>query len=470
MPMKHQEKYLYSRGRVLFCADALSLTAAFLCVVLLRGLADTSLHFVWYMQMLPLLFICLLLNFFSQLYTPTPLPLHEELSRLTKNISSAYLFIAVALFLQQRGGDFSRFVLLAGWAISLGMVPLGRYYARRMARGYSWWGPKAVIFGQPEAADNLLRKIRNQFDPVLRPVAYAGTSALPNGADLELLPTEKDVRTFAEKNVSSCAIVVLDSTSSTSLDQLINTVTKLFRHVILMPNLCQYSNTPVSVYSIAFETATGFKVCQNLFDPKRQIFKRAFDIILSCVGLVFLFIPLLIIAALIFIQSPGSPFFLQKRIGLDGKHFFVLKFRTMVRNAEEQLEKYLESSPELAEEWARDQKLRNDPRLIRMGAWLRRTSVDELPQLWNVLKGDMSLVGPRPIVDDEIVRYGSQFELYTRVRPGITGLWQVSGRNDCSYEHRVKLDQYYILNWSIMLDLLILFKTIPVVLKHQGSY
>ena len=142
----------------------------------------------------------------------------------------------------------------------------------------------------------------------------------------------------------------------------------------------------------------------------------------------------------------------------------------MVCNAEEVLQKYLRENPDLREEWEADQKLRNDPRITKVGAWLRKTSLDELPQLWNVVWGEMSLVGPRPIVDDEIVKYGSAFASYTRVRPGMTGLWQVSGRNDLSYKHRVHLDRFYICNWSTWLDILILAKTFPVVLGRKGAY
>jgi lipopolysaccharide/colanic/teichoic acid biosynthesis glycosyltransferase len=142
----------------------------------------------------------------------------------------------------------------------------------------------------------------------------------------------------------------------------------------------------------------------------------------------------------------------------------------MVPDADAVLTKYLETHPELKEEWLRDQKLRNDPRITRTGRFLRKTSLDELPQLWNVLRGEMSLVGPRPIVEAEIERYGANFALYTRVLPGLTGLWQVSGRNDTTYPERVALDSYYVRNWSVWLDLYILARTVWVVLAGKGAY
>ena len=134
------------------------------------------------------------------------------------------------------------------------------------------------------------------------------------------------------------------------------------------------------------------------------------------------------------------------------------------------LERYFEANPELRSQWAQDQKLRYDPRITRIGRFLRRTSLDELPQLWNVLRGDMSLVGPRPIVEEEIARYADKYSLYTKVLPGMTGLWQVSGRNNVTYEERVNLDAYYVRNWSVWLDVYILIRTIWVVVIGDGAY
>jgi lipopolysaccharide/colanic/teichoic acid biosynthesis glycosyltransferase len=142
----------------------------------------------------------------------------------------------------------------------------------------------------------------------------------------------------------------------------------------------------------------------------------------------------------------------------------------MVSNADQFLQKYLEENPELLEEWETTQKLKEDPRITRMGHFLRRFSIDELPQIWNVLKGDMSLVGPRPIVNEEAARYAESFQFYKKVKPGVTGLWQVSGRNNTTYKERVRLDEYYVRNWSIWLDYYILTQTIRVVLQGDGAY
>ena len=161
--------------------------------------------------------------------------------------------------------------------------------------------------------------------------------------------------------------------------------------------------------------------------------------------------------------------FSHKRIGLGGRRFHAWKFRSMVPNAPQILQKYLDENPELRAEWELNQKLKNDPRITWIGKIIRRTSLDELPQLFNVFLGHMSLVGPRPIVDEEIRRYGQTFRQYLRVTPGITGLWQISGRNNTTYEERLAYDEYYVQNWSPWLDLYILLRTFKTVLLCEGA-
>ena len=203
--------------------------------------------------------------------------------------------------------------------------------------------------------------------------------------------------------------------------------------------------------------------------PKSRL-ARIMDISLILLAAPYLILTFLVIMILIKLDSRGPVFYRQARIGRFGRKFHVYKFRTMVQNADQILQTYLENSPELKAEWLATHKLKKDPRVTRIGSILRKSSLDELPQLWNIIIGEMSLVGPRPIVDAEVEKYGKCFDLYIKVRPGLTGLWQVSGRNDTTYEHRVKLDEYYVLNRSLKLDLQILWKTVFVVLKKDGAY
>ena len=178
-----------------------------------------------------------------------------------------------------------------------------------------------------------------------------------------------------------------------------------------------------------------------------------------------------VIAIFIKLDSRGPVIFKQKRIGKDGKPIYIYKFRTMYVNAEEKLKKLLKDNPDLRSEWEQSRKLKNDPRVTRVGKILRKTSLDELPQIINILKGEMSFVGPRPVLQEELDKYYKEFaRFYYIVKPGITGLWQVSGRNDIDYERRVKLDVFYITNWTLWLDIIILIKTFKVVLKKEGAY
>lgn len=198
--------------------------------------------------------------------------------------------------------------------------------------------------------------------------------------------------------------------------------------------------------------------------------KRIIDIGLS-ITLIILFSPIFILISLMIkLNSKGKIFYSSIRVGKENRRFVMWKFRTMVENADEDLDQFLEDNPDVRAEWYGSQKLQKDPRVTKLGEVLRVWSLDELPQFWNVLNGEMSLVGPRPIIDQEITRYGDLFPDYIRVRPGITGLWQVSGRSRTTYQERIELDYQYLQEWTIRLDIYILIRTIPVVLNRTGAY
>ncbi len=196
--------------------------------------------------------------------------------------------------------------------------------------------------------------------------------------------------------------------------------------------------------------------------------KRAIDITGAIAGII-LFGPLMLVVAALIKREGGDAVFAHERLGRNGVPFKCLKFRTMVPDAKERLAALLASDPEARAEWERDHKLCKDPRITPLGAFLRKTSLDELPQFFNVLRGDMSLVGPRPITAAEREKYGDSFVLYAKCRPGVTGIWQVSGRNNLSYPARVALDSQYALNQSVMLDAAIMLKTFGVIASGSGS-
>ena len=241
-----------------------------------------------------------------------------------------------------------------------------------------------------------------------------------------------------------------------------------FPHLVIVPDM----KGAISQWREATNLGglIGLRGGKNLLLPGPRLAKRLVDgAMATVISLVALPVGLGIALA-VRLTSPGPVFYGQKRIGQNRKPFLAWKFRTMHRNADELLEAYLDSDPKLREEWEKDHKLRNDPRVTWIGGFLRKTSLDELPQLWNILVGEMSLVGPRPVVEDEACKYGPEFGRYLSVPPGLTGLWQVSGRNWTTYEERIRLDAFYVENWSLMFDFYILGRTVKAVVTGHGAY
>ena len=224
------------------------------------------------------------------------------------------------------------------------------------------------------------------------------------------------------------------------------------------------SEDPMHLTGVRIEATHEDHITPNI-DP----LKRAFDIVVAAAALILLAPLILLFAILVRIQDGGNAFFSQDRYGLNGKTFKCFKLRSMGVDAAERLQTILDEDPDLRREWQATQKLKNDPRITALGHFLRKSSIDELPQLWNVLRGDMSIVGPRPIVKNEIQKYGDSYRFYTAVRPGLTGLWQVEGRTETTYQERVAMDVRYVQTRSFLKDVWIVVKTIPAVLASRGA-
>ena len=254
------------------------------------------------------------------------------------------------------------------------------------------------------------------------------------------------------------------------LTSLIEKIQPLVRNISFIPDLIGAPMSSVEPQMLYDEQIMMLTLKNNLARRRNRIYKRAFDLIATISGGLLISPILLAIAVANAIRNHGHVFFAHRRIGKNGKEFYCYKFQSMVPDAEAKLEQYLKSHPEARKEWEETFKLTNDPRVTKLGAFLRKTSLDELPQLWNVIKGDMSLVGPRPIVKKEIPRYGEHFKEYCSVLPGITGMWQASGRSDTTYAERVAMDTWYVHNWSVWLDIMYLAKTFSAVIHSKGAY
>ncbi len=265
-------------------------------------------------------------------------------------------------------------------------------------------------------------------------------------------------------------IITAPGMDNDKLADLIGRIQPYVRNVSFVPDLIGTPMTGVEPQVLFSEEVLLLRLKNNLARRRNRIIKRSFDIIVTIVGGLLISPVLLIVTIMVAVENHGHVIFAHKRVGKNGILFPCYKFQSMVPNAQEKLKAYLAQNPSARKEWEETFKLTNDPRITKLGAFLRKTSLDELPQLWNVIKGDMSLVGPRPIVQEEIDKYDKNFREYSMVLPGITGMWQASGRSDTTYEERVAMDTWYVRNWSIWIDIMYLFKTIKAVFVGKGAY
>ncbi|QPB43156.1 undecaprenyl-phosphate galactose phosphotransferase WbaP [Rodentibacter haemolyticus] len=242
-----------------------------------------------------------------------------------------------------------------------------------------------------------------------------------------------------------------------------------FRNISIIPALQGVPLYGAEISHFFSSETIMLRIPNNLAKRSTRFIKRSFDIVISSL-LLLLLSPVFAGLFLLICQDGGKVVYSQNRIGRNKKVFKCYKFRTMVTHSQQVLRELLERDPEAKRQWQKEFKLRNDPRITKIGKYLRKTSLDELPQLWNVLKGEMSLVGPRPVTRQELKYYGDDLTYYTMVCPGLSGLWQVSGRNDVDYSTRVYLDTWYVKNWSLWNDIVILIKTVNTVLKRDGAY
>ncbi|MCR5834600.1 MAG: undecaprenyl-phosphate galactose phosphotransferase WbaP [Selenomonadaceae bacterium] len=254
------------------------------------------------------------------------------------------------------------------------------------------------------------------------------------------------------------------------LQEIISEIQPHVKNISFVPDLIGTPMASMEPAILFSEKILLLNLRNNLSRRYNRVFKRIFDLTLTIIGGLMISPILLGLAIAVAIDNRGHVIFAHKRVGAGGKKFYCYKFQTMVPDSAERLKEYLAANPEARKEWEETFKLTNDPRVTKLGAWLRRTSLDELPQLWNVIRGEMSLVGPRPIVKEEIARYGKNIREYYMVLPGITGMWQVSGRSDTTYPERVAMDTWYVRNWSVWIDIMYLFKTVKAVATSKGAY
>ncbi len=396
----------------------------------------------------------------------------QQAERLLKVSIYAMLFIVVILYFSGSAKEISRVFILLVWIFSFSYLAIGRYFLKKMVTFVEILQVPTVIIGAGKTAELLLDAFSKnngsgykivgliedypQQSPISQRYPIIGTFA----------KAEEAIQQAGVRNA-------LIAAPGLSREELLNMVYRLQPYVdniTFVPNLFGIPVSSMELETLFNEKTVLLKIKNNLAQIQNRIFKCIFDCICSILGLIVVMPLLVIISLLIYVDSPGPVIFAHRRVGYKGEMFSCYKFRTMDINSQEILTEHLAKNADAREEWQRDFKLRDDPRITRVGRFLRKTSLDELPQFFNVLRGEMSLVGPRPIVQDEVPRYGDYITDYYLVRPGITGIWQVSGRNEIDYPERVKMDSWYVRNWSLWMDIVFLVKTVKVVFKGNGAY
>ena len=452
----------------LLVSDVISLWLAYNIAVRLRIhlLGKTTILQTW--DILPILAFFLLAYVVNGLYPGVGLSPVYEMKRLLNTTSIVFLLLIALTFWEQTSTSYSRLTLAAAWFMALVLVQVNRWLTRIIGRKLGIWGEPVAVVGTGPEGQYIVKFLKDHIRLGMRPVLIIdGDTSYEESALVSI--SRSYIRTV---------ILVIPEISAELLEQIKdhrfgyhnrrgeNGILRL----ILLSSLGWWGS--LDVKPVDMEGVLGLQVSQNLLNRWSNFIKRLTDLMLTVIFVTFSMPFLLVIMALIYLDSPGGIFYTQDRVGLNGKIFKMWKFRTMCVGADQILANYLATDPQLKNEFDSTQKLANDPRITKMGKFLRKFSLDEIPQLINVLKGEMSLVGPRPYLREQQEIIGKAIKNYQQVRPGMTGMWQVQGRGKISFigEERDKLDEYYVSNWSIWLDFYILLRTVGVVLSKDGAY
>lgn len=396
-------------------------------------------------------------------------PFWFELKEILRTVAIFAIFnLAILAFSKWH---VSRYLWVFTWVSIAIFVASGRFVVKKILRRTGIWLKDCVIIGTGANAVESYKALKGEKELGLRfryffaanPTDQQRVHGLRVVSDERLLWRTTDPR-------HTQYVLALDDGQEVLREQWIQKLAlQQCRVVSVVPTLrgIPLNSTDVS-YLFRYELLL-LKINTNLTKWSARFVKRSFDLLIALL-ISLLLAPLLIVLVLWIMRDGGSPIYKHMRVGRNGKLFPCLKFRSMVLNSDEVLQELLRTDPKARAEWQADFKLKNDVRITPVGHFLRKTSLDELPQLWNVIRGEMSLVGPRPIVPDELERYGTNQGYYLMAKPGMTGLWQVSGRNDVDYDTRVYFDAWYVKNWSLWNDIVILAKTVEIVLKRDGAY
>ena len=471
----NNNKLLISKIIVLI-ADYIAIVLGTLAAYYLRvnlQILPVSEHFkvdeIYVYGIVPIVFLSILL--LNNAYSIVA-PYWDTMKNLFRSITIGVVVSIVLMYTGHVINDVSRLFVAFAYIFMLLFIFSGRFIVGKILSKVGYLTIPVLLVGAGKTAELVKKSLDRMPIATYKIIGYVDDNPKSSAIAKEYpcLGVFSDVERVIKDTGVQTVLICAPGLEPKKLVSLINQLQLLVKRVAFVPELFGLPTSNIMARGMMEEQAVVLRVQNNLARKSNRIMKRIFDIIATVCGGILILPIFVIIALLIYLDSPGPIVFGHKRIGQDGKEFSCYKFRSMVNNAQEALEVYLQENPIAREEWIREFKLKDDPRVTRIGKFLRKTSLDELPQLWNVLIGNMSLVGPRPIVRDEIVKYGDYINDFYLVPPGITGVWQVSGRSDTTYEERVLMDSWYVHNWSVWIDIVYLLKTVLAVGKSKGAY
>jgi Undecaprenyl-phosphate galactose phosphotransferase WbaP len=390
----------------------------------------------------------------------------QEMQKVLYSVTISSIFLGVFLFLQQLGLAYSRFIFVLTWFLSVLFMMLGRFALRNRFSKFSWWGIPVVVVGSRNSSTLIIKKLLENRRLGFRPVLFFDPDH-HNHQPIPEIDSVGDIDELREKvKVIDIKHMLFTDPNDLMLSSNFHWMRDIIPNILFVLNSSPFGSLWVS--TIDLHGTLVVETNYHLLNKRERFIKRIVDLFLTLLLLLISWPLFLILTLLIKLDSKGPVLYAQKRLGQNGTTFNSLKFRTMYLNAEEKLVELLDSDPQAAKEYHLYHKLANDPRVTKTGKFLRRYSLDELPQLINVVKGDMNLIGPRSYLPRELPAIGDYANIILKVKPGLTGWWQVMGRNATTFEERLQLDEYYISNWSIWLDIFIAIKTIWVLISGQG--
>ena len=464
----------------LVAGDCLAVSVAFALALVIRNhvlpfvlpsIRERQALFSAYSNRAYMLLLWISVFWYEKLYTKRH-ALWEETRFLIKGTSIAFALITVAVFITKVYVPFSRPIIILAWLFSIALLPVVRHAAKSLLLAAGVWKKKVIVIGSTESTATLVEDVARN-----RTMGYTIVGCLTDDramvgrqiSGVPILGHFDEIEKIKEETGFEDIIVTFPNIPRDRLISLLKRWEGLSDTIRYIPQTGDLITTGIEIENIG--KVLALTVRKNLHKPWNVAAKTAFELCLVVVAVIALLPVFAVIAAAIKLDTRGPVFFVQERYGKRGRVIKVFKFRSMHADADRRLENFLAANSQAKEEWERHKKLLSfDPRTTRVGGFLRRFSIDELPQIFNVLKGEMSLVGPRPYLREELEEVRQVKSLLLQVRPGMTGLWQTSGRSLLPFRERLNLDEYYIRNWSLWLDLVILMRTIKVALSGHGAY